>query len=189
MTSKIINFSRTRGAPVQHSIQERCVQRILQCHHVLGTTMPFPTISFDLRGTTAGQAYPQKHHIRLNGQLLNENIEHFIEHTVAHEWAHLATHFHYGHAVKAHGQEWKRTMLALGLQPQRCHMYSTTKARKSRKVLQPIVPPGKPASVPLWNYAKKLALKKGLAQPHELRCNTDILVLWIDKAIRVKRRP
>lgn len=126
---KIISFSRTRGAPVAPHIQQRCVARIVQCHSMVKTTMASPTISFDLRGTTAGQAYPGKNHIRLNGQLLNENTDHFIEQTVGHEWAHLAAANLHGHKIRSHGPEWKAVMHKLGLDAARCHAYTTQKAR------------------------------------------------------------
>lgn len=129
MLPKIISFSRTRGAPVLQTIQQRCVDRIVQCHSLVNTTMASPTVSFDLRGTTAGQAYPGKNHIRLNGQLLNENIDDFIEQTVGHEWAHLAAANLHGQKIRSHGPEWKRVMQRLGLDPARCHTYTTKKAR------------------------------------------------------------
>ena len=131
MTSpKIISFSRTRGAPVPQHVQQRCVARIIECQKLVNTSMASPTVSFDLRGTTAGQAYPGKNHIRLNGQLLNENTEHFIEQMVAHEWAHLAASNLHGRNIRAHGPEWKSLMTKLGLDPARCHIYKTQKARE-----------------------------------------------------------
>lgn len=126
---KIVSFSRTRGAPVLQHIQQRCVDRIVQCHALVKTSMASPTISFDLRGTTAGQAFPAKHHIRLNGQLLNENTDHFIEQTVGHEWAHLAAIHLHGPKIRSHGSEWKSVMVKLNLNPARCHAYATQKAR------------------------------------------------------------
>ena len=79
---KIIRFSRTRGAPVEPLLRQRVLTRIVECHTHHGGSMPVPTVSFDLRGKTAGQAFLSKHHIRLNGQLLNENPDDFIHQTV-----------------------------------------------------------------------------------------------------------
>ena len=136
---KIISFSRTRGAPVPQHLQQRCLDRIVQCQTLVKTTMASLTVSFDLRGTTAGEAYPGKHHIRLNGQLLNENTDDFIEQTVGHEWAHLAAANLHGPKIRAHGPEWKSVMTKLGLDPAKCHTYKTQKARivkaKPRHVL------------------------------------------------------
>lgn len=129
MLPKIISFSRTRGAPVAQPIQQRCVERIVQCHRLVSTTMASPTVSFDLRGTTAGQAFPGKNHIRLNGQLLNDNTDDFIEQVVGHEWAHLAAIHLHGQKIRSHGPEWKRVMQSLSLDPARCHTYATKKAR------------------------------------------------------------
>ena len=131
-TPKIISFSRTRGEPVPQDIQQRCINRIVQCQALVKTTMAYPTVSFDLRGATAGEAYPTKNHIRLNGQLLNENTDDFVQQTVAHEWAHLAAFNLYKHRIRAHGPEWKSVMFKLGLDPARCHTYQTQKARRTR---------------------------------------------------------
>lgn len=159
--SKIIAFSRTKGAPVAPNIQQRCVDRILECHALVPTNMKVPTLSFDLRGTTAGQAFPAKHHIRLNGQLLNENTEHFIEQTVGHEWAHLAAAHLHGHNIQGHGKEWKSLMVRLGLNPARCHTYDTQKARtqntkKAPNAIKPtpmrVVPNGVPVLPPMAKF-------------------------------------
>lgn len=160
--SKIIAFSRTKGAPVAPDIQQRCVDRILECHALVPTNMKAPTLSFDLRGTTAGQAFPAKHHIRLNGQLLNENTERFIEQTVGHEWAHLAAAHLHGHKIQGHGKEWKSLMVRLGLKPERCHTYDTQNARtkstqKAPKTAKPaqtplVIPRGTPALPPMAKF-------------------------------------
>lgn len=159
---KIISLSRTRGAPVPQHIQQRCVDRIVECQKLVKTAMASPTVSFDLRGTTAGEAYSDKNHIRLNGQLLNENTEHFIEQTVGHEWAHLAARHLHGPRIRSHGPEWKSVMVKLGLDPARCHTYATQKARVVKakpktktqgrawvgKINTPIRPTGKPVLPP-----------------------------------------
>lgn len=209
---KIIAFSRTRGAPVSAALQQRCVDRIVECHQILPTKMRTPTLSFDLRGTTAGQAFPGKHHIRLNGQLLNENVEEFIEQTVGHEWAHLvAIHLH-GPKIRAHGPEWKNVMVKMGLDPARCHTYNTNNARTVKPRSMPKVKPMfKPTGTPvlppkvitllppdlvieirvpgavgvstaMWAYANKLAVKKGRTLPSTLQQNQIMLMQWIELA-------
>lgn len=85
-----------------------------------------PTVSFDLRGKTAGQAYLNNNHVRLNAVLLTENAEEFIEQTIGHEVAHLATHCKYGPNVDGHGPEWRGMMVAFGLEPNRCHSYDVS---------------------------------------------------------------
>ena len=184
---KIIRFSRTRGAPVEPLLQQRVLTRIVECHTHHGGSMPVPTVSFDLRGKTAGQAFLSKHHIRLNGQLLNENPDDFIHQTVGHEWAHLLCHYRHGPRVAAHGKEWKLIMVALGLNPERCHTYDTTRStvrRTTRKkptgisipkqrVVVLTVPPGLPASDTLWAYAEKMAKPYGIQVPPPLRANRD----------------
>lgn len=159
--------------------------------------MTLPTVSFDLRGKTAGQAFPGHHHIRLNGQLLNENPEHFIQQTVGHEWAHLACHFQFGARVAAHGKEWRGIMAKLGIPPNRCHTYDTSRSaivRPPKKVLHtktgPVrlnVPPGVPVGAPLWAYAQKVALRCHVVLPSALKTNRAWLVRWIDGVQAVKR--
>lgn len=170
---KIIAFSRTRGAPVSAALQQRCVDRIVQCHQIFPTKMRAPTLSFDLRGTTAGQAFPAKHHIRLNGQLLNENVEEFIEQTVGHEWAHLAAIHLHGPKIRAHGPEWKNVMVKMGLDPARCHTYKTQKVRtvKAKPTQRTWVPKAKPVFKPTGTpvLPPNIVLTLPLELPIEIR--------------------
>lgn len=108
-------------------VRERIAQ-VVQLLHAKGVALPMPTVSFDLRGKTAGQAWLQKNHVRLNAVLLSENVEHFIEQTVGHEVAHLAAHFKHGSRIQPHGQEWQAMMACIGLSARRCHSYDVSRA-------------------------------------------------------------
>lgn len=100
-------------------------------------TIPFPTVRYDLRGTTAGMAYYSQWMVKFNAILLIENFEEFLEDTVPHEIAHLITEKVYPEAHRRawggksspHGDQWKSVMRVLGADPSRCHSYDVTNAR------------------------------------------------------------
>ncbi len=50
--------------------------------------------------------------------------------TLLHEVAHVITRRAYGRKVKAHGKEWKRVMIALGIPPNRCSNYPYMQKRR-----------------------------------------------------------
>ena len=89
-----------------------------------------PTISYDLRGQSAGQANYRHNRIRLNRELLERYTTDFVGQTVPHEFAHLAAFQLYGIRIKPHGKEWKSVMLALGAEPTRTHNYEVTIIRR-----------------------------------------------------------
>ena len=200
MLPKIVSFSKTRGAPVAQDIQNKVLERIVQCYETLGSTKGLPTVSFDLRGKTAGQAFINLNHIRLNGQLLNENVEHFIKQTVAHEYAHLFCYQTYGNAAKPHGSEWQVLMRRLGCDPNRCHSYDTTRSKigakktSPKKVKKPTHPfalviptirtkPSRPASDKLWAYALALSKKYNYLEPKAFKHDTTLLSRWVDAVL------
>ena len=94
---------------------------------------PTPTVLFDLRGHTAGQAFFNKNKIRLNRYLLEKYGDDFISRTVVHELGHLISYKLYGINGRGHGAAWKRVMRAIGGPTSRCHSYETKAARKTTK--------------------------------------------------------
>lgn len=85
----------------------------------------YPTLSFKLRGKTAGTAYLQRWEIRLNPILLAENSDAFINEVIPHEYAHLLTFALYGR-VQPHGKEWQAMMIdIMGLPANRTHHFDT----------------------------------------------------------------
>ncbi|MHC5224829.1 SprT family zinc-dependent metalloprotease [Ignatzschineria sp. LJL83] len=85
----------------------------------------YPTLSFKLRGKTAGTAYLQRWEIRLNPILLAENSDAFINEVIPHEYAHLLTFALYGR-VQPHGKEWQAMMIdIMGLPANRTHRFDT----------------------------------------------------------------
>lgn len=85
-----------------------------------------PTVTYHVRGTKAGAAYPTQNEIRLNPQLLLENPEEFLQQVVPHELAHLLVYQLFGR-VKPHGIEWQNMMTGLfGLPAHTCHRFDTS---------------------------------------------------------------
>lgn len=95
-----------------------------------GRSYERPTVAFNLKGTTAGQAWRAK--IKLNSELLHnsELYPEMINQTLPHEIAHCVVIQKWGHAAQSHGYEWKTVMRAFGLIPHRTHSMPAKKARK-----------------------------------------------------------
>ena len=96
--------------------------------HDLG--MEYPKIIYDLKGTTAGQAFYYENKLRLNSVALKNYRDHFIDQTVGHEVAHLVAFQKNGGDIKPHGYEWRNIMRMYNLPPSRCHSYDLPSARK-----------------------------------------------------------
>lgn len=131
---KEIQFSKTTAPPLAAGLRQRALEGvrayIAKANALYRRSFPMPTVSFDLRGKTAGQAYYQKNHIRLNPVLFTENIEEFLGDTVPHEVAHLvARQLHLPKTIQSHGVEWQAVMRDFGLKPRRCHSYDVTNAQ------------------------------------------------------------
>lgn len=88
-----------------------------------------PTVSFYLRGATAGTATLQKNHIRINPALYIRNKKDMLEQTVPHEVAHLVAWrvFH----DKGHQAGWKSVMGHFGLKADRCHTMDVSEVKQA----------------------------------------------------------
>jgi SprT protein len=101
-----------------------------------GIDLPTASIDFSLRGRCAGQACIARNgqvSLRINRQLLAENLDDFLNQTIPHEVAHLVVNWPYRkkrQRPQPHGLEWQAVMQnCFGLEPKRCHSYQTTPAR------------------------------------------------------------
>ena len=115
-------------------------------NEIYSMNMPYPTISFKLKGKTAGIASfsPMSNDtgVRYNSILLEENGNDFLKRTVPHEVAHLVVYARWmierNGKPTPHGYEWKRVMRDFGLNSTRCHSYDVsnsmvrTKGRMAR---------------------------------------------------------
>ncbi len=107
-----------------------------QARAFYGLDLPGAMIDFSLRGRCAGQARIERNGqtcLRINRQLLIENLEDFLSNTIPHEVAHLVVNWPYRNRrqrPRPHGPEWQAVMKdCFGLEPVRCHSYRTSLAR------------------------------------------------------------
>ena len=109
-----------------YDIQQRIIELYTQAERHFLKRFKRPYVRVDLRGESAGQAWPKKYQLRFNPVLFKENREHFLRQTVAHEVAHLLAHELFGPRVQAHGKEWQGIMTEVfALPADRCHTYNT----------------------------------------------------------------
>lgn len=119
---------------VSAALKARVTAKIAECIKKSGVTMPMPTIKYDINSARlGGQANYSKHLIRVNPVFLNAYTDHYIDQTCTHEAAHLIARAKYGRMISAHGPEWKRVMVDLGVQPNRCHSYKVPAGLKVGK--------------------------------------------------------
>ncbi len=98
--------------------------------------LPSAEIDYSLRGRCAGQARVNRHgqtFLRINLQLLSENLDDYLRQTIPHEVAHLIVNWQTRHRrrrPRPHGAEWQAVMQdCFSLKPLRCHSYKTAPAR------------------------------------------------------------
>jgi SprT protein len=108
----------------------------LRARTFYGINLPEAAIDFSLRGRCAGQARVNRDGttmVRINRQLLAENLSDFLKNTIPHEIAHLVVNWQARtkrRPPRPHGPEWQAVMHdCFGLEAARCHRYQTTPAR------------------------------------------------------------
>jgi SprT protein len=121
----------------KHDIEEK----ITECLGIANKLFPLdmdgdkwytrPTVRFDLRGRTAGEAWATD--IRLNVHLLNEFYDEMLSVTLPHEIAHCVVIQNCGYAEAPHGWRWREVMRAFGLPPNRAHSMPTKAARVHKR--------------------------------------------------------
>lgn len=106
--------------------------------------LPRIEIKFDLRGTSAGQAFTTSGKIRYNLTALQVEggYKHLFEQTVPHEVAHMVQ-YNCGFPDKkrgnsSHGKYWQHIMRQFGVRPERCHdlPLPVARVRKPSKTYQ-----------------------------------------------------
>jgi SprT protein len=103
--------------------------------------MGTPSITYNLKGVTAGKAYLLDNNIRINKGLLmkEENHKEMVSDTPIHELGHLIVHFlsttkQFLPYTKPHGYEWKKVMHILESNSAVTHNLTVEK-RKISKIL------------------------------------------------------
>jgi SprT protein len=134
---------------IKQRVIDKLTAGIALANRRYGVTIPFPTVIYKKRGTTAGTANYRTWTIDLNPVLLTENVDQFIERTVPHELAHLITYKVYPQAYETevvrtrtgfrrtkrdvHGSYWQEVMRTLGVADiKRCHSYDVTNAKQRK---------------------------------------------------------
>jgi SprT protein len=117
----------------RREVYNRIDKAIIGLEETFGTTLDQPDVEYNLRGTTAGQAFRLQNKIRLNTYALEHEYDGMMNRTIPHEVCHLYAYKHFGNRIKPHGREWKLCMRTLGLSEKRCHSYQLPSARKHKK--------------------------------------------------------
>jgi SprT protein len=132
------NLMHDRQPDLKLTLQaERAVRDAeLRVRRFYGINLPEAAIDFSLRGRCAGQARIDREgrtSVRINHQLLAENLSDFLKNTIPHEIAHLVVNWQARNKrrrPRPHGPEWQAVMHdCFGLEATRCHHYRTTPAR------------------------------------------------------------
>ena len=90
-----------------------------------GLTKPMPTVALNARlKTTAGRIFYTQRKIDLSSSLFAEHPFNFVSDTIPHEVCHQAAWDLFSH--HGHGEPWQRVMIAIGVQPSRCHHMTNT---------------------------------------------------------------
>ena len=90
-----------------------------------GLTLPCPTVALNSRlKTTAGRSFYMRRKIDLSSGLFAEYPLHFVGDTIPHEICHQAAWDLF--QEPGHGEPWKRVMISIGVQPERCHQMTNT---------------------------------------------------------------
>lgn len=112
-------------------VQEVVLSYLYKANNEFARDFVCPAIYFDVKGFTAGLAYPRRNVIRFNPFLLVQNEKDFLANTVPHEVAHIITYKLYG-PTRPHGKEWQHVMNVLGVKPERCHNYDVSNCFKRK---------------------------------------------------------
>ena len=94
-----------------------------------GISLIVPVLHFDLRGTDAAVARPQRNLIKFNPILLQSNLQDYLNNTIPHEVAHLVSYIRNGWVMSSkgglsfHGEHWKSIMRDFGCEPLVYHKY------------------------------------------------------------------
>jgi SprT protein len=98
-------------------------------NEVLKISLPYPKVSFDLRGTCAGKAYTTQWMVKYNIPLALKHVDEFSADTVPHEVAHLVANKYFNQRC-GHGPKWRYIMEKVFKVPaSRCHSMDVSGCR------------------------------------------------------------
>jgi len=118
---------------LETQVKQRVRFFVDKANNAFDIDMPYPSIEFKLRGTTAGTA-TAAHKVNFNAGLLVDNLDEYMNDTIPHEVAHTIESYLYqeGKQIaygsrRSHGAAWQKVMRTLGIDPSRCHKMDTSK--------------------------------------------------------------
>lgn len=126
-------------------IFERFNEAVIECLRLAGYEFDLPLgfvsdtkIRYDIKGKVSGEASwkrvgSEKHYtLRFNKEAILNHTEDMIKETIPHEVAHLVCYAR-PELGKNHNRGWKHVCKILGGNGERCHSYSLTPGRKTKK--------------------------------------------------------
>jgi len=135
------------NANLKKMVEEKILELMVLANGKFNRDFPFPEMNYTLTGKCAGRARTPRenitmHHprtalglIKINLDIMRNNLDDYLARTVRHELAHLIDAYLYGR-TKPHGRNWKAVMYALGdRNPTVCHNYNmdNVKTRRMKK--------------------------------------------------------
>ncbi|EAQ65893.1 putative SprT protein [Marinomonas sp. MED121] len=113
------------------AIKEKVNACTLMANRYFKSSIKPPKIALNQRGSAAGTAYLQRHEVRFNQAMYEQDPQGFIRTVVPHEVAHIFVYQHYGKGVKPHGKEWKFVMeYVFGVKAERTHNFDVVRSGK-----------------------------------------------------------
>jgi ATP-dependent exoDNAse (exonuclease V) alpha subunit/predicted SprT family Zn-dependent metalloprotease len=106
---------------------ERVKEKLSDCMELLASQtslynpMPYPILTFEKQGSSAGRAYYRENRININPIYLAQHPEETINQTVPHELAHLCS-WHY-HKQPGHEYWWQHYCKLFGIPPNQYHSH------------------------------------------------------------------
>ena len=118
--------------------------KLAECLRIARTRFPaitfvMPSVTFTLKGETAGTYNSKQNCFNFHDVFLNENIEDYVKETVPHEFAHYVYCVLFANSPGGkfihHGKDWKTIVMLLGGTPSTSHSYSTTNIVRKHKTM------------------------------------------------------
>lgn len=127
---------------ISEELKRKIEDKVLECiekaaNHLPNLNWTIPEISYNLKSIRVSGRYINSiKTLVFNPLFINQNPENYILQTVPHEVAHYITRV-INPFAKSHGNDWKRVMRFLGVEPKRCwdsNEYDSSEIKKSKGI-------------------------------------------------------